>query len=347
MNSASSPAFLVRLEAAGPWRIGPNTGVRESVDLVYHSDSLFSAVTHAMASLGWLNEWIEATASSASPAVRFSSGFPFQGDALFLPPPRTLWPPAPSPKVRWSSARFVPLEAIEKVLSERTLDENQWWVDSASGCLLSLARSMTPPLRIAVRSSLALDRLGTGGEVHNSACIEFAEGAGVWCLSVFTDERAREIWAERVRAAFRLLADSGCGGERSRGWGRAMQPRIDEGAFPGLLIKGRSSEAPTEAEPVTPETAWWLLSLFSPASADTVDWSRGDYSLVQRSGRIESGAGWGGEKKLQRMVEEGSVVFSDSPPQGVVRNVAPDGFPHPVYRYGVAVAIPIPVRGAA
>lgn len=346
MISAAAPAFLVRLEAAGPWRIGRDTGERESVDLVYHSDSLFSAVTHAMAAFGWLAEWLEAT-TSGSPAVRFTSGFPFHGDALFVAPPRTLWPPAPSPKVRWASARLVPIDAIEKVLSDRGLDENQWWVDAASGCLLSLARNMAPPLRVALRSACAIDRLGEGSEGHSSACIEFADGAGFWCLAVFADESARSAWSDRLRAAFRLLADSGLGGERSRGWGRAISPRIEEGMFPGLLMKTKAPENGTEAEPAAAETAWWLLSLFSPASSDSVDWSRGDYTLVQRSGRVESTAGWGVQKKQQRLVEEGSVVFAAAAPQGTARDVAPEGFPHPVYRSGFAVAVPIPVRGAA
>jgi CRISPR type III-A-associated RAMP protein Csm4 len=347
MNSSSVPAFLVRMEAAGPWRVGPDTGARESVDLVYHSDSLYSAVTQAMSALGWISEWLEATASSAAPAVRFSSCFPCYGDVLFVPPPRTLWPPPPSPKVRWSSARFVPIEAIERVLAERTLDENQWWVDAASGCLLSLARSTNPPLRIGVRSNLAVDRLLAGTEAHRTGCVEFAEGAGVWCLAVFSDDASRAVWADRIRAAFRLLADSGFGGKRSHGWGRALAPRVDDGAFPDLLIKQRAPEAPAEGEPAATENAWWLLSLFSPAPADTVDWNRGNYTLVNRGGRIESTAGWGVPKRLQRMVEEGSVLFAGSEPQGVARNVAPEGFVHPVYRAGYAVAVPIAVRGAA
>ena len=340
-----SPALLVRLEAAGPWRIGPDSGARESVDLIFHSDSLFSAVTHAMSSLGFLSEWLEATASASTPAVRFSSCFPCSGDVLFVPPPRTLWPPPPSPKVRWTSARFVPLEAMEKVLADRTLDENQWWVDATSGCLLSLARSTNPPLRIAVRSSLAVDRLLAGAEVHRSACIEFSEGSGLWCLAVFADDASRAAWGDRVGAAFRLLADSGLGGERSRGWGRALTPRIEEGRFPDLLIKPRAPEAPTEGEPIAAETAWWLLSLFSPATADSVDWSRGNYTLVNRRGRIESPAGWGTSKRMQRMIEEGSVLFAESAPRGVARDVAPEGFAHPVFRAGYAVAVPIYMRG--
>lgn len=101
--------MLIRLHPTGPWRIGPDSGDRDRVDRVYHSDTLYSAVSSAMAQLGELEAWLDATARRPDPAVRFSSCFPFQGDTLFVVPPRILWPPPPSAKVRWKGARFVPL----------------------------------------------------------------------------------------------------------------------------------------------------------------------------------------------------------------------------------------------
>jgi len=37
---------------------------------------------------------------------------------------------------------------------------------------------------------------------------------------------------------------------------------------------------------------------------------------------------------------------ASSSPRGAAPDVAPDGFPHPVYRVGYAVAVPVPVRPA-
>jgi hypothetical protein len=45
------------------------------------------------------------------------------------------------------------------------------------------------------------------------------------------------------------------------------------------------------------------------------------------------------------MVAEGSMLFSQEPPGGTATDVAPDDFPHPVFRAGYAVAIPVPFRG--
>jgi hypothetical protein len=44
------------------------------------------------------------------------------------------------------------------------------------------------------------------------------------------------------------------------------------------------------------------------------------------------------------MIQEGSVLVCDEEPLGGARNVAPESFPHPVYRAGFALAIPIPLR---
>ena len=39
-----------------------------------------------------------------------------------------------------------------------------------------------------------------------------------------------------MKAAFRLLADSGFGGERSRGWGRSEPPEFVEGDLPEMIL---------------------------------------------------------------------------------------------------------------
>ncbi len=238
------------------------------------------------------------------------------------------------------------------------------------------------------------------------------------------------------KAAFRWLADSGFGGERSRGWGRAEAPEFVEGTLPEMVLgaggrgpgageasvvasgpdvlpgppagepdepsplppleappaeppapdpepeppgpvpeplpepAGAESEAevpesttelpsttetspapgprplaPTEGPPPpapAPARAHWLLSLFSPAATDTIDWSRGNYAAVTRGGRVDSPARSGELKKQVQMVAEGSVLFAAATPRGSAPDVAPEGFPHPVFRAGFALAIPLP-----
>jgi CRISPR type III-A-associated RAMP protein Csm4 len=551
-----NPGLIVKLRPSGPWRIGPDSGARNRVDVIYHSDSLYSAITSAMARLGWLEDWLDATARTASPVVSFGSCFPYMDQVGFVVPPRTVWPPASSStraaRVRWKSARFVPLTVVQSILAGKRLDENQWSVDGPSDCLVP--NGSAGPFRTAVRWNAGVDRLTGVAERHSTACIEFRTGAGLWTVVSFQDETAQTRWAVPVKAAFRLLADTGFGGERSRGWGRSEAPEFTGGMLPDLIlpslgknpepigaatvrersqvsslivepevvaepaapvaepetheapaIAARPAESPAVAEPeleavapvipveplpVQPLTAeapvvemaapltmepepsavesknpelgaatvrerspvsslivepevvaepvaplaepvaleppviearpaepgagaepeletiatvipaepvpaeplgaepvapeepsaeaapaplaappaetlaevprtepvseppvtqphspthpHWLLSVFTPAAADTVDWSRGNYTVLARGGRVDSPAGSGGLKKQLQMVAEGSVIYAEAAPRGSAADVAPDGFAHPVFRAGFALAIPLP-----
>lgn len=468
-----NPGLVVKLRPTGPWRIGPDSGARNRVDVIYHSDSLYSAVTSAMSRMGRLEEWLDATARSATPAVSFSSCFPFVEEIGFVVPPRTVWPPlstsAMAAQVRWKSARFIPLGMVQSILAGERLDENRWSVDGPSGCLLPTGRP--GPFRTAVRWSAAVDRLSGASERHSTACIEFRPGAGLWTVVGFADEAARDQWQDAVKAAFRWLADTGFGGERSRGWGRSEAPEFVEGELPGMItgvapvevaavetgpvevavvepeaasepvaveeeapVEAAAEAAPSEsesapetaaveevaaeaapevatvvedvaaeptaesdaapaaraeetavvepaaAEPVVAEAevtappvvepliaepliaepaaveavapvpaesrksgqAHWMLSLFTPAAEDTVDWGRGSYTLMARGGRVDSPAGSGELKKQVQMIAEGSVLVAATAPRGAASNVAPDGFAHPVFRAGFALAIPLP-----
>jgi CRISPR type III-A-associated RAMP protein Csm4 len=334
--------FLVKLRPTGPWRIGPDSGARESVDLVYHSDAVYSGVTHAMLRLGLLGDWLRDTAENAEgSAVRFSSCYPFHRNTLLVTPPRTHWPPPLSARLRYQGARFVPLSFVEGLLAEQPIQEDRWIIDGPSECLLPSGKAgVGGPFRVAHRSRIAVDRLEPGRvEHHSTACLEFAEGAGLWMAVAFSSDAAHEQWAKPVRAALKLLSDSGFGGERSSGWGRAEQPEISEGQMPGLIVN-----PPAAAE--GGESAYWLLSLFTPSASDQVDWKRGSYSTVMRSGRVESPARSGEAKKRLPMVTEGSVLVASVEPRGAARNVAPEGFPHPVFRSGFALTISIPWRAA-
>jgi CRISPR type III-A-associated RAMP protein Csm4 len=310
-----------------------------------------------MKQLGWLEEWLDATARKAVPAVSFTSLFPFQGDTLFAPPPSNLWPPPASllttpsavflSKIRWTAAKFVPLSLIESILMGQKILADQWIPDPETACLLRRDRPSTSPFHVVVKSRAAVDRVNRSTvNAHSSACVEFEAGAGLWTLARYPDEAARGEWDARVNAAFRLLGDAGFGGGRSSGWGQTETPEFQAGTWPGLLlprlarmIARRADAGSNGQEP----SLYWLLSLFSPSSNDAVQWRDGDYEIAVRGGHIESAAGNGHQKKRVRMVTEGSVLAAGSDLVGTAVDVAPDGFPHAVYRAGFAVALKLPV----
>ncbi len=350
------PALLIRLQAAGPWRYGPGDGVHDRVDDLYRSDRLFSALTLAMQRLGYLDDWLEATVRSAAATVALGSLFPYQGDTLFAIPPATLWPPpsaqvtAPNAvflsKIRWKTASFVPLTVIDTLATGGGILADQWLPDPASACLLRRDRLSASPFRVILRSFAAVDRLAHAvNSAASSACVEFEPGAGLWTAIRYRDASAESAWNERVRAAFRLLADSGFGGRRTSGWGQAHAPQFQEGAWPSLILPkvGRlNGSGSGVAEGAREKSRFWLLSLYSPSPSDGIDWRSGEYQITTRAGRVESNSQSGIAKKTARMIAEGSVLVATSEPSGAAVDVAPDGFEHPVYRSGLALAIELP-----
>ena len=308
--------FTIRLRPTGPWRIGGTA--RHQVETLYHSDALYSAVTGAMHLLGLRTEWLACGA-----AVRFSSCFPYLGNTGLVTPPQSLWPPAPSAKVRWKAARFVPLAAVRDLIAGKALNDDAYTLDGPSQCLVPSGRP--GPFRQITRKSAAVDRLTGAAEPHSTAGIEFSPNAGLWCRVSFETDEVAQQWTSPIQAAFRLLADSGFGGRRSHGWGRAESPHFSK---PSHL---HESDVPAEGE-------YWLLSAFIPGTEDQIDWTRGAYSSSTRTGRVENS---GVEKKHVRVIEEGSVLAASRPPEGCAPNVAPEGFPHPVLRFGFAFAIPL------
>jgi CRISPR type III-A-associated RAMP protein Csm4 len=303
--------------------------------------------------LGLLEAWLEATARAESPKVVFSSLFPFQAETLFAPPPATVWPPpaaalrigspAFATKVRWSAARFAPLPLIETLLLSQRLLADQWLTDSDSACLLRRDRPQSSPYRTTTRTQAAVDRVSRNYEPHSLACVEFESGAGLWALATFEDDSAADEWKDRLRAAFRLLSDTGFGGRRSSGWGQVSKIEISEGTWPGLLFpklsrRKRDDRAGSNGD----ATEHWLLSLFVPAGADEVDWAQGSYSVTTRGGYVESSNGSGGSKKLVRMITEGSVLASAKAPKGSAVDVAPEGLGRAAYRAGFALSMTLP-----
>jgi len=341
-----NPALLIRLRPITPWRIGPDHGALDQSEAVLHSDALYSALSLAFEQLGWLEEWLNATAGPyCPPVVRFSSCFPWQRGLLFVPPPMGLWPPPETPgapaKLRWKGAKLVPTTVVAALLRGETLDEKAWTVDAYSGCLIPTGgRFPTGPFRRMRRSAIAVDRV-TGSNIQPWAvgCVQFAPASGVWCAAEFANATAYAIWAPKLACAFRLLADSGLGGLRSRGFGRSRTPDVQPGTLRELLLpdfETRLSAAPAATR------SWWLLSLFSPGAADKVAWGSGNYSLVERSGRVGSRTSAGLAKKSSRLLKEGSLVVAEGALTGSVRDVAPDGASHPVWRAGFAVALEVP-----
>lgn len=316
-------AFLVRFRPSGPWRFGPVSGARHETELFGRSDTFYAALSSAMRHLGQFDPWLETTEGSLDAPVHVSSLYPFLGRTLYAVPPRSVWPPAASPRVRWKAANFVPMSVIGDLLAGKSPSDDRWEVDPQSKCLIPSGG--VSPFRVTSRSAAAVDRMNVGAiETHRTACLEFNHNAGFWAAVVFADDEARIRWESPLKAALRLLADSGMGGERTKGWGQSEGIDFQDGEFPQLLLPN--------LDLATAASGYWLLSLYSPNDSDAVDWSAGSYDLAIRAGLGTQSA---------RMAAEGSVISATSLPRGRAVNIAAEGA-EPVFRAGFACAIPLP-----
>lgn len=323
------PALLVQLQPITPWRCG--AGRPEEPGSLVASDSLFGAISEAMRLLGWLPEWL----AEGARATRMSSLFPAQGDTYFAPLPEALRAQAGLRKLRLETVRFAPLAAIAD-LAAKSFDENRWVLDLASGCLLAADRGGAGgPYRPVERQRAAVDRLsGAAVATASTEGIEFGNNCGAWGLFVFTSPEAAGVWAGRLKAAFRLLADEGIGGWRGAGWGRSRRPRFREGELGKLLANAGWKASGGEGQ-------WWTLGLFAPGEQDAVAWDSGAYRTLARGGW----AAGGGAKPAVRLVREGAVLASAGEPAGRIAESTVDGLDYAVLRYGAGLALPWPGEG--
>ena len=119
-----------------------------------------------MLRMGWLEEWLSATATADVPAIRFSSCFPFHANTLYVIPPKHLWPPAAaSSKVRWKGATFVPTTVVEALVAGEVPREDGWMIDNE--CLVPVGVG-SGLFRASVRSGAAVDREGSGVATHSA-----------------------------------------------------------------------------------------------------------------------------------------------------------------------------------
>ena len=341
------PAVLIRLRPLGPWRYGPGDGGNDRMDKLFRSDRLYSAVTLAMRQFGYVGRMARRDRARVQSTgciellVSLSSRHAVRSAAAHAL--------AASINAGDFAQPGVPLEnslgrgavctgCMSSIPCSRAVP---FWpisgcpIRKVAACCGVTVRIRTP-FRVVMRTRAAIDRLSqTAAHVDSFACVEFEASSGLWCAIRFADAAAETQWSDKMKAAFRLLADTGFGGGRTAGWGQTAAPEFQDGAWPNLLLPrtAKASAKSSSNGDSGDSAAYWLLSLYSPAQSDSPDWSQGDYELVTRGGH---------SRKTTRMIGEGSVLLAAREPAGVALDVAPAGHEHPVYRAGFALAVRLP-----
>lgn len=280
-------------------RVGaPGWGLEEG-EKTLGADVIYSALFHAS---------MELYGEALPRDLRISSGFPFVEDALFFPRP------------------MLPLKVLEdatvrlkwgKAVKELDFLERRWFIEWLRDGNVDLDRAIScrEDLRKAVRTitrpRVALDRLDNSSSLYFSSEQRFCPGSGLCCLISCPGG----TW-QKLKALFRFMGETGIGGEKSSGVGsfevEFCTVDVPEPGDDGLCVN---------LAPVIPaiDDIVYLLA----------------YELKERGGWVSSPQAPAARKKKVSVIAEGSVFAR--PVTGRIVNVAPDGWPHEVLRYGLGL----------
>ena len=176
------------------------------------------------------------------------------------------------------------------------------------------------------RPRVSIDRQTEESSIWHVQTVQFNKDCGLWFAAKFDSDATKQ----KVETLLRVLGDSGIGGERNAGYGQFK--------FAKAECKIPSAEDSTQ---------FVTLSPICPKSSDQLEHLlKGDiaYNLNPLTGWVGS-PGTHKKRKKVNMFAEGSVLNAYDKPVGRLVDLRPDGFTHPVYRYGYAWQVGIKVGG--
>lgn len=365
---------VYRLTFPGGLHVGARGVNLEESSVSVPADTLFAALLDAHHRVGGnVDEWFADVPDRDIPhkvmtrdcPYRITSAFPFVRDVLFfpLPVPAQAFLSNALLKERRKDVkriRFVSEGILRKMLAGETLDD--WFfpeendkADPKKGAALQggalwltvdevarLPRAYHLPVgkRHALHRQpvyaevttprVTVNRINATSTIFHAGRVTFAAECGLWfgLTGVAPPEFER---------ALRTLSEDGLGGERSAGYG----------AF---------SYTPPHSLPLPdpqPGGAALLLSRYHPRADETsaLQHREAGYELAAVAGWLRSWDGAAQRRRRLWLVREGSVVYLPVDGQwGDVVDVRPTyknpaaDLPHPVWRYGLALAVGWPYR---
>lgn len=342
----------VLLEPLAPVYTGPHGRARKSGALV-HSDTLHAALIDVAALAGL-------PLIDVAESLRVSSVFPRWRDTLFyprpfLPPPVALDASTPKSRKRWKSVRLLSEPLLKVWLAGRPLQENDVTVLGGS-CAITTAEvdadTCLPDTLFCSDTlpAVVIDRVASRTTPFDRRVVRLntAEGAGAWFVAEIEDS-----WRTAFEAVVRLLGEQGLGGERSVGYGHFRVQSIEPWT-PGLIVNAAQIPYPMpeeccigvdfskRASRVIETEMFLTLSLYLPKHEEVAQGvlrTPAAYDCALRGGWIHDRAGSGDRKRSLRMCVEGSVFPKVADRPGTVRDAAPAGYPHPVWRSGLALPV--------
>jgi len=335
------------------------------------SDTLFAAAVDAWRRLGQDPNLFAAPFVDRPPTPPFliTSTFPFVGDVRFFPAPVDLVQYF-DPETVIARAKdikriqYISESLFKRLLEGETLDAWLFPADEfeepTRGVALQGGRlwltvediDRLPPAmqrgrgryhalrRLAVWANtrvprVTVDRLSSTSSIFYAGRIRFAPGCGLWFGILWLDDQ-RPLENTTYQAAWTrvldTLAEDGLGGERSVGYGAFTWETGD----------------PIHLPEATAGESALLLSRYHPREEEVgrvLQDERTAYRLTSVAGWLRTLDGAAQRRRRVYMLDVGSVILWPGSPAGDVVDVRPvyaaeEGMlPHPVYRYGMAVAV--------
>jgi CRISPR-associated protein Csm4 len=319
-------------------------GQEETADFP-HSDTLFAALISVWRLMYRHDEFDSlvknCTHFEESPPFRISSAFPYIGAVRFLPRPAIPLVGAGGDRKQGKKVSFLSWRRAEDLVNsdvpqnvqpEDTLMNGRLWAHPQEKASIRKALelpaqadlSQAQPWFSADTEAMArvtVDRVTEASSLYYQGMVHFADRCGFYVLAEVLDERYREPMEDGLH----MLGEQGLGGRRSVGLGQ-FTLEVDNVSLPGA--------------PEVERNYHWLLSLYHPTCQEVqqgvLDGAR--YNLITRRGWIFSPDGTGQRRRAIRMLNEGSLLPRSA--VGDVVDVRPTtGFPHPIWRSGIALTI--------
>jgi len=356
------------------FRGGLHVGTRgvnlEESGAVLPADTLFAALLHAWRRAGRDVEALTAPFVAAPPDPPFllTSAFPYAGGVRFYPMPadlNRLVAGGGDTALRGKQLkriRFLSEGLLLKALAGARLDGDLYPADDTTepvtglalqgGSLWMLSEEIDrlPAAlqrghgkRHALRSlqvfsadrtpRVTVDRASSAANIFHAGRVTFAQGCGLWFGVQWRTQpssAAAMDYRKALAEGLRILSDDGIGGERNVGYG---------------AFSAREGEPVALPDPLPGQPAW-LLSRYHPREEElpaALAAPGAAYGLAAVGGWLHSPGQVSQRRKRLVLLSEGSLICPPAYPAGDVQDVRPEydgapGIPHPVYRYGLALA---------
>jgi CRISPR-associated protein Csm4 len=328
------------------FHFGTHGMAQERSSVVYHSDSLFSAIILTLSTIAGSVEVEKHMQefSKSQPPFLLSSAFPFAGDVRFYPLPlSSLREAAQSGQpnlVRMKELKgikFISERAFERLLADPASLAVQYRSGKIlQGGLLVLAEEVSLLPRavsageqrifdnLEKRPRVTIGRADSASNLFFTGAVRFAHECGLWFAIRWLKEESR--WRKSLPESLAALQDEGLGGDRSSGFG---QVQIE----PWKPLK----------LPVATGKPWVTLSRYIPQKAEIASFYYGPagFAFDRITGWMRSPGNPAQRRKSVQMLREGSTFGAlDQIPLGRIVEVQPEYWQgHPIYRSGLAFGV--------